>query len=109
MAAWGGALAALVAVSLLVMSGLLNLFEQRTRANGAGAPTRAERADFEDRATPSPTARQLARAREEQRRRLEEYGWVDRRQNVAHIPIERAMQLLLDRGLPVRETASENA
>lgn len=31
---------------------------------------------------------------------LHSYGWVDRKTGVAHIPIEKAMQLLLQRGLP---------
>jgi hypothetical protein len=41
---------------------------------------------------------EAVRATEE--RRLHSYGWVDRNAGVAHIPIERAMQLLLERGLP---------
>jgi hypothetical protein len=32
---------------------------------------------------------------------LNTYGWVDQKAGVAHIPIERAMQLLAQRGLPV--------
>jgi hypothetical protein len=32
---------------------------------------------------------------------LNSYGWVDREGGVAHIPIERAMQLIVARGLPV--------
>lgn len=31
--------------------------------------------------------------------RLESYGWVNQRQGIAHVPIERAMQLLLDQGV----------
>jgi hypothetical protein len=34
------------------------------------------------------------------RTKLETYGWVDRRTGVARIPIDRAMLLLLKRGLP---------
>ena len=34
---------------------------------------------------------------------LNGYGWVDKANGVVHIPIERAMQLTLERGLPVRE------
>lgn len=37
--------------------------------------------------------------------RLHGVGWVDRRAGVVHIPIERAMTLLLERGLP--EEANE--
>lgn len=30
---------------------------------------------------------------------LESYGWVNERENLAHIPIERAMELLVERGI----------
>jgi hypothetical protein len=33
---------------------------------------------------------------------LNSYGWVDEKAGVAHIPIERAMELIKERGLPVR-------
>jgi hypothetical protein len=35
-----------------------------------------------------------------ERRQLESYGWVDRPAGVARIPVTRAMQLLVERGLP---------
>ncbi len=38
------------------------------------------------------------RLKEEQT--LNSYGWIDQKAGVAHIPIERAMQLLAQRGLP---------
>ncbi|SDK36654.1 hypothetical protein [Microbulbifer yueqingensis] len=38
--------------------------------------------------------------RERIERRLHSAGWVDRQAGVVHIPIERAMTLLLERGLP---------
>ena len=34
---------------------------------------------------------------------LHSYGWVDRNSGVVHIPIERAMDLVMERGVPVRE------
>jgi hypothetical protein len=40
--------------------------------------------------------------RAEVRTRLEGYGWVDQNGGVAHMPIEEAKKLLLERGLPVR-------
>jgi hypothetical protein len=36
-----------------------------------------------------------------QESQLNSYGWVDEKAGVAHIPIERAMELLVERGLPV--------
>jgi hypothetical protein len=41
------------------------------------------------------------RAREDAR--LHTYGWVDKKAGVIHIPIERAMDLVLQRGFPVRD------
>jgi hypothetical protein len=49
------------------------------------------------------------RLREEQT--LNSYGWVDEKDGVVHIPIERAMQLIAQRGLPVlnqNEAGSKN-
>jgi len=36
---------------------------------------------------------------------LHRYGWVDQQAGVVHIPIDRAMQLLVQRGLPTRPQA----
>ncbi|MBW0000263.1 MAG: hypothetical protein JO015_14270 [Verrucomicrobia bacterium] len=38
---------------------------------------------------------------------LNSYGWIDQGQGVAKIPIERAMDLLLARGLPVRPAVQD--
>jgi hypothetical protein len=37
------------------------------------------------------------------------YGWVDQRAGVGHVPIERAKELLLQRGLPSRPNPSPDA
>jgi len=37
---------------------------------------------------------------------LNSYGWVDRGRGIVHIPIHRAMDLLLERGLPARPGAA---
>jgi hypothetical protein len=42
----------------------------------------------------------------EQRGLLHSYGWIDKANGVAHIPIDRAMELTLQRGLPTRQTGS---
>lgn len=41
-----------------------------------------------------------------QENQLNSYGWVDEEAGVAHIPIERAMQLIVQRGLPVYSQAN---
>lgn len=40
--------------------------------------------------------------RQGQHERLDSYGWVDKDAGVVHIPIERAMELTVQRGLPAR-------
>jgi hypothetical protein len=41
---------------------------------------------------------------------LNTYGWVDKQNGIVRLPIDRAMELLLQRGLPVRSTGnSQNA
>jgi len=55
-------------------------------------------------ASPSATFREL-RAGEE--RILNGYAWVDREQGIARVPIDEAMRLLLQNGLPVRGAGSE--
>ncbi len=37
-------------------------------------------------------------------KRLNEYEWIDRDAGVVRIPIDRAMELIAERGLPARET-----
>ena len=45
----------------------------------------------------------------EQRGALTSFGWVDKANGVVHIPIERAMALTLQRGLPARAGGPSNA
>jgi len=43
---------------------------------------------------------------ERENERLLHYGWISKKQNRAHIPIERAMTLIAERGLPTRDTSA---
>ena len=49
--------------------------------------------------------RDLAALRAEERQWLESYAWMDRDAGIARIPIARAIELLLQRGLPTRSGA----
>ena len=51
---------------------------------------------------PDPTA-DLAKLRAAEQASLESYGWVDRERGVVRVPLDRAMDLTLQRGLPARE------
>ena len=45
-------------------------------------------------------ADELAKLRRAEHRRLSSYGWVDPQQRVVRVPIERAIEILAERGLP---------
>jgi len=49
---------------------------------------------------------ELALVQAEQRARLNSYGWVDPEKKILHIPIDRAIDLLVERGLPVRPSGA---
>jgi len=51
---------------------------------------------------PVQDLKQLRSAEDE---KLNSYGWVDQKAGLARIPIDRAMDLLAQKGLPVREPA----
>jgi hypothetical protein len=46
--------------------------------------------------------------REGEARRLETYGWVDKEAGIVRMPIERAMELVVERGLPARAGSSND-
>jgi hypothetical protein len=55
----------------------------------------------EPRLQPAPQV-DLQRYLDEERRRVANWGWVDEKAGVVHIPVERAMDILAARGLPAR-------
>lgn len=50
---------------------------------------------------------ELGDLRTQEERVLSTYGWTDKRNGIAHIPIDRAMDLQLERGFPVRKEAAK--
>lgn len=52
-------------------------------------------------------AQDMQRMHVEQDTLLNNYGWVDKQAGVVHIPIERAIELTLERGLPTRPLPAE--
>jgi hypothetical protein len=51
---------------------------------------------------------QLDDIRTNEDKTLYSYGWVDEKAGTVHVPIERAMDLLVQRGLPVRPQSAVN-
>lgn len=48
---------------------------------------------------------ELRKVRDAEEEKLYTYGWVDQSAGTVHIPIERAMQLIVERGLPTQVKA----
>jgi hypothetical protein len=84
----------IVAISLLTVRGVIRY---------AGNGEKPARATGKSRAFPEPRleVRPVANYQEAAAaKELHSYGWVDRKHGLAHIPIERAMEMLQQRGLP---------
>lgn len=90
----------LLAISFLCAWGVVHFFNSE-RKEDHPAPMAARTAGTFPaprlEATPGVA---LAKDIAAQKVELESYGWVDHKKGIAHIPIYRAMELLLQRGLP---------
>jgi hypothetical protein len=112
----------LALVCLLVyfmLKGMYGLLEAREKAHQppqnplvavkpqTGKPTTEEtsneiRKDFPEPRLEHDERGQLNNVLLQEEKTLNSYGWVDEKTGVVHIPIERAMQLVAQRGLPTR-------
>ena len=97
----------LMAVALLLLAGLFKYFQSRdaqTTAPAAGVAVDARKLPPMPRLQDTPVLDlQSMRAAEDQI--LNSYGWVDPQKGVVRIPIDRAIDLLAQRGLPARAQA----
>lgn len=92
----------LLVISLLAMGWMFRHLAAREERAGAIATLPAERE-----IPPAPRlqvapATELERVRKAEAAVLNSYGWVDRKAGVVRIPVERAMEILAERGLPAR-------
>ena len=99
---FGAALALVTVLILLLMGGLFRLFD-RQQAKADPQPPRlahTRQPPPEPRLQISPN-KDLQTMRAEEERILNSYGWVDRANGVVRIPVSRAIDLLIERDLPV--------
>ncbi len=107
---FGIGLGVILAVTYLILLGLFAYFSARELRFGR-APARFQESDQmppAPRLEVSPRAN-LAELRAAEKLRLESYGWVDKQKRIARMPIERAMELIAERGLPARNQPGEIA
>ena len=101
--------AALIAVAVVVHLLIYALFGYFNRREGVQAPSEYPLAAAQGRREPPEPRLQtnprqdLADLRAKEDDLLGSYGWVDKNAGVVRIPIDAAMKLTLERGLPARE------
>jgi hypothetical protein len=106
---FGVILAGTTLVCQVLVWGMFDLFEVQVKKDDPGrAPLAAPMGTL----APPPNLltdepANLARFHAEEDQVLTSYGWMDKNEGVVRIPIARAKALLLQRGLPVRGSATE--
>jgi hypothetical protein len=103
---FGATVVVILIATYLVLLGLLAYFNVReTRfGRGPGRMLQPQQLPPEPRLEVSPRAN-LEELRAAEKNILENYGWIDKGKGVGRIPIERAMEIIAQRGLPAREQA----
>ena len=103
---WFGIVLFLVVAIVAVATHFGLSVADRRPAKGSGdvSPLAEERLPPEPRLQIAPPA-DMRTFRAHQDAVLNSAGWIDEGKGIAHIPIEDAKRLLLERGLPVREGA----
>jgi hypothetical protein len=102
-----------VALVIVIVAVALGTHFSLSIADRRPAPGTANRSPFaRDRLPPAPRLQasppaDMAAFRTQENAILDSSGWIDQAGGVAHIPIEAAKKLLLERGLPVAAGAGE--
>jgi len=110
--AWlGVGLAVLIVISIVAMKGVfVYLDRQQARSDVAPSPIMTQRPQQPPeprlQTTPVPNRKLIV---EQENKRLTAYGWVDQKSGVVRIPVDQAMKLLAERGLPARDESSRRA
>ncbi len=99
---WLAALLVLsVFITLLVTEGIFHAFVVHRAAVDRPLPEIAHaRSNFPQPSLQVAPTEDLQKMREREERELNSYGWIDRQKGVVRLPIERAIELLSQRGLP---------
>lgn len=105
------ALFATIALAMVSMEGMFHYFAKSQQLGPSASPFEAEDVRV---LPPLPRLQvqpkvELKTYCESQAKDLNSYGWVDEHNGVVRIPVERAMELILSRGLPARAAGSSSA
>ncbi|MEP0766709.1 MAG: hypothetical protein HRF45_09245 [Fimbriimonadia bacterium] len=104
---WAIALAVFIVASLMVSLGIYSLTmpppEKMRQKTG---PINAVQPMPDAPILQVNPALDMRKFRIEEDRTLHSYGWVDQARGIAHIPVERAMELIAEKGLPTRQSTT---
>ena len=101
--------ALIIAVSMPLLWWMLNHFENVAEKTDPDlSPLANPRAEPPRPRLQAAPAADYSEFRRQQLERLEGTGWIDREQKIVHIPIERAMELILTEGLPRPKSSTQN-
>jgi mono/diheme cytochrome c family protein len=89
-----------VVVVILALTALLYSWFGFRGTAGIPSPPTLEQAPIPGPRLQAAPQEDLQRLRSTQQAWLESYGWIDEENNIAHIPIERALQIVAEQGLP---------
>jgi hypothetical protein len=108
--AWlGVGLAALILISIVAVKGIFEFLDRQQARNDAVPPPMMIQRPQQPpeprlQTTPVPNRKLIV---EQETKLLTTYGWVDSKSGVARIPVDQAMKLLAERGLPVRNESGQ--
>lgn len=105
---WGLGLVLLIGTALGVSAALASLISARDGVREPPLPPREARRLPTEPPVRADLQEQLDKLRAAQRNLLQSYGWIDREDDLVHIPIDEAAQILLKRGLPARTQQPED-
>jgi len=102
--------AGLLAVGVVIQLLLLVLFSYYTKQAAQVPRAFPLSADYQQQPPPQPRLQthpeeDMRQLRAQEDAILQGYGWVDKGSGVARIPIEEAMKIVVQRGLPARKAA----
>jgi hypothetical protein len=95
-------LSILVVISLIAMAGFFGVLANRQAGQVVPVPPLAASRQPPEPRLQASSRQDLDELRAAEDEMLHNYGWVNREAGVVRIPIERAKELVLERGLPTR-------
>ena len=103
----GLGLTALLVISLLFLVGLFDYFASDDEQTARPLSPKTDKLQSTEPPLDPDKREQLRQQRAAEARQLGTYGWINEEAGIARVPIDRAMEIILKKGLPTRASADE--